>query len=326
MSLVYCIIIPVKEINDYVRQTVEHIRGLNTDRWEVYILTNDECEDEWHDSRIRNVATGRLGPARKRDIGAELAAGDILVFLDDDSYPNSDLLDVADTYFEDDDIVAIGGPGITPREDSFWQRVSGAVFLSRLSGGNPERYINIGEPKFVDDWPSVNLMIRRAAFQKIGGFDTDFWPGEDTILCRKIIRELNGSILYVPDLIVWHHRRSGLLKHLQQISQYAKHRGYFARTRPENSRKFLYFIPTIFVGFCIYTIFTLTVASPQFDFLVYGWVAYMLALIKAWFDIQRHEGPGVASMATFYISVSHLVYGLYFAVGISSRTIQSKLR
>ena len=326
MGSSYSIIIPVKEINDYVRQTVEHIRGLRTDRWEVCILMNDECEDEWQDSKISLVDTGRLGPARKRDIGAELATGDILVFLDDDSYPNPDLLDVADSHFENDDIVAIGGPGITPREDSFWQRVSGAVFLSRLSGGNPERYINIGKPKFVDDWPSVNLMIRRAAFLKIGGFDTDFWPGEDTVLCRKIMTELNGSILYVPDLIVWHHRRSGLLKHLQQVSQYAKHRGYFARTKPENSRKFKYFVPTFFFGFCIYTIFTLVMASPEFEFLIPGWLAYTFALVKAWSDIQRHEGPGVASMATFYISASHLVYGLYFAVGISSRTIQSKLR
>ena len=161
MGLSYSIIIPVKEINDYVRQTVEHIRGLKTDRWEVCILMNDECEDEWQDDKISLVDTGRLGPARKRDISAELATGDILVFLDDDSYPNPDLLDVADRHFENDDVLAIGGPGITPREDSFWQRVSGAVFLSRLSGGNPERYINIGEPKFVDDWPSVNLMIRR---------------------------------------------------------------------------------------------------------------------------------------------------------------------
>ena len=64
-------------------------------------------------------------------------------------------------------------------------------------------------------------------------------------------------------------------------------------------------------------------ASPQFEFLIPGWLAYTFALVKAWSDIQRHEGPGVASMATFYISASHLVYGLYFAVRISSRTIQS---
>ena len=79
MGSSYSIIIPVKEINDYIRQTVEHIRGLRADRWEVFILMNDECDDEWQDSKISR-RHGTVGPARKRDIGAELATGDILVF------------------------------------------------------------------------------------------------------------------------------------------------------------------------------------------------------------------------------------------------------
>ena len=186
MPLRYSIIIPVKEINDYIIETIAHIQKLRSDRWEVYVLTNDECERTWQDNRINILSTGRLGPARKRDIGAERATGDILVFLDDDSYPREDLLSVADEQFADSEVVAIGGPGITPPDDSFWQQVSGAVFLSHVSGGNPERYVSIGSSRLVDDWPSVNFMIRRETFLQIGGFDSDYWPGEDTLLCLKL--------------------------------------------------------------------------------------------------------------------------------------------
>lgn len=91
-----------------------------------------------------------------------------MVFLDDDSYPKSDLLSIATRYFSDESISAIGGPAITPDSDTYWQKVSGAVFLSRFTGGNPERYKPIGGVKRVDDWPSVNFMVRKSDFLEIG--------------------------------------------------------------------------------------------------------------------------------------------------------------
>ena len=294
--------------------------------WEVLILTNDECEDEWYDSRIRTIATGRLGPARKRDIGAELATGDILVFLDDDSYPRDDLLEVADRHFCDSEVVAIGGPGITPLEDTFWQRVSGAAFLSRLSGGNPERYLGIGAPRLVDDWPSVNFMIRRDLFLQLGGFDCNYWPGEDTLLCRKLIKNTGRQIVYVPDLVVWHHRRSGFFKHLLQIGNYAKHRGYFAKRFPENSRKLQYFIPTLFAIFVLASCFATLLPFPLQIAILSGWLLYSAALIRAWFEIAEHEDAAVATMALPYIVTTHFWYGIQFAVGLMVPKLTSRLR
>ena len=128
----FSIIIPVKAINDYVRETVHFIKDLEVDQWELIILPNELDKDEWQDKRIKLIPSGMVGPAEKRDLGASFALGKILVFLDDDSYPNSDILTIATPYFEDDEIVALGGPAVTPHNDSFWQKVSGAVFLSKL--------------------------------------------------------------------------------------------------------------------------------------------------------------------------------------------------
>src|SRR3989344_1551337 len=153
----FTVIIPVKAINDYVRETVPHIRNLSNKNWELLILPNEADQDEWGDPRIRIIPSGRVGPARKRDMGAESAQGEILVFLDDDSYPEPDILNIAERYFEDTSVVALGGPAMTPPHDTFWQRVSGAVFLSKFSGGAPERYVPVGEAREMKDWPSVNL-------------------------------------------------------------------------------------------------------------------------------------------------------------------------
>ncbi|MDH5573155.1 MAG: glycosyltransferase, partial [Gammaproteobacteria bacterium] len=216
MRLFFTIIIPVKSINEYVRETVPYVQKLMNQQWELIILPNDIEPDEWNDSRIRIIASGNVGPAKKRDMGAESANGNVLVFLDDDSYPEKNLLDVAAVHFIDSSVTAIGGPAITPPHDTYWQKVSGSVFLSRFSGGAPERYIPIGRVKEVDDWPSVNLMVRKNDFLNIGGFNSPYWPGEDTKLCLDLIKT-GKKILYVPDLIVWHHRRAGFAAHLKQV-------------------------------------------------------------------------------------------------------------
>jgi GT2 family glycosyltransferase len=322
----FSIIVPVKAINDYVRETVPYVQSLDGDNWELLILPNEVDQDEWHDARIKLISSGRVGPAAKRDIGAEHAAGEILVFLDDDSYPSSNLLSVATPYFGDESIVAIGGPAITPPTDSFWQKVSGAVFLSKFSGGNPARYLNLGGVKEVDDWPSVNFMVRRKDFITIGGFDSDYWPGEDTRLCANLIKKTNKKILYIPNLIVWHHRRVGLLRHLKQVGSYGLHRGYFAKRYPETSCRMKYFMPSLL--FIYLLISPLIFWAPKFVQYSYsvGVFAYMFALIAAFRDIKRYENFNVATAAIPYIALTHLYYGFRFIQGLIVLNLVSKLR
>lgn len=321
----YTLIIPVKEINDYVRETVPHIQRLRSDAWELIILPNEPSVDEWDDTRIRLIPSGRVGPGAKRDMGAREAKGEILVFLDDDSYPESNLLEVAERHFNDPGVVAIGGPGITPPHDSFWQRVSGAMFLSRLSGGAPERYVPVGSVREIDDWPSVNLMVRKQDFLAVGGFDTPFWPGEDTKLCLMLVKT-GKRILYVPDLVVWHHRREGLLRHLKQVGAYGLHRGYFVKKYPETSRRPTYFAPSGLLALAL-----VTLALPWLPQLLgypvlLGWAVYGGALVFAFRDILRHESMQVAAAATWYTFLSHLYYGLRFIQGLFTRQLVSKLR
>jgi GT2 family glycosyltransferase len=223
-------------------------------------------------------------------------------------------------------VVAIGGPAITPPTDGFWQKVSGAVFLSKFSGGNPERYLPIGVVKEVDDWPSVNFMVRRHEFLQIGGFNSQYWPGEDTKLCLALTELYSKKILYVPELIVWHHRREGLGKHLIQVGAYGLHRGYFAKKYPKNSRKLKYFLPsTLF----IFSLITLGLIGCERSFpllLAIFWMPYFFSLIKSWHDIKNYEGVWVACCCIFYIPLTHLFYGYKFLVGFLTTNLKSRLR
>ena len=326
MQPVFTIIIPVKSINDYILETVQYIKKLDYADWELLIVTNNEEPNSFGDVRIKMMDSGRVGPASKRDQAAKNSLGEILVFLDDDSYPNKNLLTIAKEYFENANIVAIGGPAITPPEDSFLQKVSGTVFISKFSGGIPERYISKGHVKEIEDWPSVNLMVRKSDFIEAGGFDSEYWPGEDTKLCLKLIKS-KKKILYIPNLIVWHHRREGLKSHLIQVGGYGLHRGFFARRYPATSRKLIYFLPSLFLLFLITSIFYYLFPRSIQLVLEIGWILYLIVLLKAYLDFRANVSSGIAFLAIGYTFLTHIIYGLRFMQGIAfTKNLKSSLR
>jgi len=322
----FSFIIPVKEINDYVRNTVSKILSLRESNFEVIVYPDEKTGETWE--KTRQIATGPGGPAKKRNLAIRDAKGQILVFIDDDAYPKEDFLKILEADFEKNDIVAAGGPAITPKESKFWQKVSGATFLSSLSGGFPERYRSIGKKKFVSDWPSVNLSIRKKVFEDLGGFAGDYWPGEDTKLCLDLLVRENAGVLYDPDLIVYHHRREGLVKHVKQISGYGLHRGYFAKKYPKTSFSWRYFMPSLFVLFIIFGGILAYFSRIFLQFYVLGWIVYFVALLNAFYDIYKHEKNILVTLAaSYYIFLTHIFYGIRFIQGfVFTRNLKSKLR
>jgi len=304
---------------------VPYIQALRNRSWELFIVPNNIEKNEWsNDERISLIDSGKVGPADKRDLAANKASGDILVFLDDDSYPEPNILEIANKQFADTNVIAVGGPGVTPPSDSFWQKVSGAVFMSRFTGGAPERYLPLGKTREIDDWPSVNLMVKKEAFLSVGGFDSKYWPGEDTMLCLKLKK--TGKIIYEPNMIVWHHRRAGLRKHLKQIGAYGLHRGFFAKKYPYNSFKFKYFLPSAFVIFSIISLFYLLLPHFLQNIIILGWLAYFISLVLGTFEILRYEKILVALSSLLFILPTHFYYGLNFMYGyLFKKNIISRL-
>jgi len=324
----FSIIIPFKSWSSYLDECLCFIKGLSVTNYEVILLPDDflSLPKEYIDLPIQVIPTGEVNPAIKRDIAAKKAVGEFLAFIDDDAYPKADWLSVAHDFFmQYPDVGAIGGPAITPRNDPYWARVSGAVFLSWMSGGNPERYVPCLPCRKVEDWPSVNLIVRKDVFLKVGGFGSQYWPGEDTLFCMKLIEQANCKIMYVPDVIVWHHRRTGLSKHLRQIGNYGLHRGFFARKFPKTSRRFKYFLPSAWVLFCVVgMVFSIFFKLSGFLYIV-GWIIYTIALGISWRDIKKYEPTNIALGAIPYIFITHIWYGVRFAVGLTRSELKSSL-
>jgi cellulose synthase/poly-beta-1,6-N-acetylglucosamine synthase-like glycosyltransferase len=242
-----------------------------------------------------------------------------VAFIDDDAYPEPDWLSNAVPHFADHTVAAVGGPGVTPPGDNFRRQISGWVYESPMvSGGFTYRYRK-GRMRDVDDYPTSSLLIRKSDFLAAGGFDTGYWPGEDTILCMKLEHDLGKRIVYDPSVLVYHHRREVFGPHLRQIKSYALHRGFFAKRFPRTSLKPAYFVPSMF------TVFALTgwtsIFGPEWLFTIWRVVMtlYLLLTIAASASVANPGGiPGVAA-GTF---LTHIVYGIWFIRGLCAREVR----
>ena len=219
--------------------------------FEVIVLPDEEVELQASSFGLSSIATGKVRPAEKRNIGIRRAKGEIVAFIDDDAYPDAHWLEYAVKYFGEREIGAVGGPGVTPPGDSFLARMGGRVYDNWLVSGNYRyRYRAGGVRKDVDDYPSCNLFVRTSLLREVGGYRTDFWPGEDTLLCKDVI-DSGKRIVYDPWIVVYHHRRALFAPHLRQLGRYAFHRGYFCKRYPSNSLHASYFVPSAFVAYLV---------------------------------------------------------------------------
>ncbi len=289
--------------------------------FEVIVLPDTDLDLGERALDLRIIPTGKVRPAEKRNIGIDKAKGSIVAFIDDDAYPEAHWLEYAIRYFGDEAIGAVGGPGVTPPNDPYLARVGGRAYDNILLSGNYRyRYKAGGVKRDVDDYPSCNLFVRTDLLRKINGYRTDFWPGEDTLLCKDII-DSGKRIVYDPWVVVNHHRRSLFGPHLRQLGRYAFHRGYFVKRYPSNSLRFSYFIPSAFVAYLFALgVFTSVVAFISWsDFMITAILSavaplalYLLLLLIT--TISRNPLTWFLTMAAVFIS--HIVYGIKFVQGL----------
>jgi len=311
----------------------ECLAGLSAQRYrnfEVILLPDAPSGRAWEPC-VHEVPTGRIRPAEKRNIGIEKAQGGIVAFLDDDTWPVDEWLDRAVSHFSDPAVAAVGGPAVTPPGEPYLASLGGRVFSNLLvSGPHRFRYAP-GRERAVDDFPSCNLLVRTDVLRRLGGFRTEFWPGEDTYLCMQITKELGAKILYDPWVQVFHHRRRLFLPHLRQVARYALHRGHFARRFPATSRRLSYMLPSL-LAFGLVGGGAVAALVPPLSrpYLACAglYAAITLAAAFPWeqFLVTMRVNPVSWLLVWAGIVLTHVVYGARFAAGLLMPRMPGEVR
>ncbi len=313
------IIIPLYVVIPRFFRDIKKFKDLDYPDYEILIVSDKEVKV---DIPAKVILTGKnnTGPAEKRDIAIKIAKGKICVFIDDDAYPDKNWLKRAVRWFDNKNVVAVGGPGVTPKEDSFWQKISGYIVESYVcSGGVQYRYYPLSKGLKVVDYPAYNLFVLTKILRKVSGYGCNFYGGEDTFLCLKLIKF--GDIVYDPTVLVYHHRRTFPVAHLKQIGNVGLHRGFFFRRYPATSRQIFYLLPTsLTLGFL--SLLILSIVYP-----VYFLPLTLLGVVFFWalgaYSIKRHKVSLIESIiAGLGIILTHIIYGIYFLQGLASRDLK----
>jgi mycofactocin glycosyltransferase len=197
---------------------------------EVVIADNSDGGAAEHlaGDRVRVARAVRERSAyHARNEGARVTTADWILFLDADCRPEPELLD---TYFAEpiaDDLGAIAGQILgEPGQDTFAARYARsrrlfdhAEGLIRANGGGAA---------------AGNLLVRRAAFDAIGGFTEGIRSGGDIDFCRRL-QAAGWRIEFRPQALVYHRHRATLPSLLGAIARYGAGARWLNQRHPGSS-------------------------------------------------------------------------------------------
>jgi GT2 family glycosyltransferase len=173
--------------------------------WELAVVDNGSTDDSAvvagrFGAKVLLCPGLRVGALRNRGVAA--TTGDLLGFVDSDHEVPGDWLRAAAREFQSHaDTTALGYPYLPP-PDGTWVQKTWA--LHRLRRGHARR-----------DAPwlaSGNLFVRRAAFERVGGFREELVAAEDVDLCRRLAAA-GGRVVADPAVANVHHGEPATLAH-----------------------------------------------------------------------------------------------------------------
>jgi len=220
------IIIPAKNEEKLIRGCIDSLNQLDypKDRREIIIvdgLSTDHTADVAREMGAVVISNPKQTVSPGRNVGFETAKGDLIAFTDADCVVDKHWLSNCIKYFENDPSVAcVGGPNLTPSDESDFGKAVGFVFDQPIFAAGSIHARELQEVKAVSSIPGCNAIYRQSVLAKVMPLDESMLTGDDTLLNRKIL-DLGSQLLYTPDVIVFHYRRPTPRKLWKQFYRYA---------------------------------------------------------------------------------------------------------
>jgi glycosyltransferase involved in cell wall biosynthesis len=161
-----------------------------------------------YDNVVISCNEENMGLLRSRNLGAELASGDVIAFIDDDAIAEDNWIKRLVRAYQEEDAIAVGGK-MTPR------------WVAERPSFLPEEFywlIGVTHRGFADGPGEVrntfgsNISFRADVFEQLDGFDIDIGgrkgdrnlQGGETELCARMREAYEEGVWYDPEAEVTH--------------------------------------------------------------------------------------------------------------------------
>jgi len=253
-------------------------------------------------------------PGRGRNIGIRQSRGHIVAFTDADCIVHRLWLEKIASHLasHNGNVAGVGGPSITPSSDPNFAKYVGRLLETKFGAAgarNPARYRGM---RFVDHNPTCNAAYKRWVFDKVGLFSENLPVTEDEEFDTRI-RKQGYRLLYVDDVIVWHHRKSTLRSFAKQMYSYGFWRAHSGK-RGVVPLKIQHFVPSSLILYCVTlplvgSISWQLFAMPFITYLVFGLSSGIYAATKRKNALLAMTVPSLGF-------VEHITYGAGFLSGM----------
>jgi len=246
----YSIIVPTYRRRESLARCLGAIASLNfpRERFEVLVVDDgsptapaDLVAELDPSIEARLICVDHAGPAAARNAGARFARGRYLVFTDDDCTPESDWLTAIDRWTGSaTGPTVIGGRVVNVLAGDIYAAASQSIidYLYDYYGGRTT---------FGRFFTTNNLVVPRAEFLDIGGFDEGFRlaAAEDRDLCERWRGE-GMKLEYAQDVGVRHAHTLGFVRFNRQHFNYGRGAFDLHRSRARRGHEALRLEPVAF--------------------------------------------------------------------------------
>lgn len=194
-SLTISVIIPSLN-SPQIDQVITALHAQTVAPQEILVVGLDHLALVTEDSRVRMIDTKRpICAAAARNLGARLATGDVLCYIDADCIARPNWL--ADLLAHHHAGATVVGGGVAIETDDYWRLCDNLVAFTLFLETSTS-----GERPYL---PSLNFSIRRHLFLDMGGFDESFpgAAGEDTDFSFRL-RRAGHTLAFAPQAAVIH--------------------------------------------------------------------------------------------------------------------------
>lgn len=194
------VVIPYYNSEDTIIRALESVINQTYRDFEIILIDDGSYDSSYkkveefisshRDFKIKNLHQENYGPSKARNLGVKYAEGEYIAFLDSDDSWDRNKLDIQMEYLKKNrDIAILGSDHNIVIENKVYKK-------SKDTG----EFIEVGFYKklFKNYFAAPTVIIKKEAFEDVGGFNEAQRYAEDPLLYSKILRKYKGGKIQSP--------------------------------------------------------------------------------------------------------------------------------